>query len=78
MKRPTTNTEKPITPERIEAALDHLAEIMVAFGDAGAIYIPLYERLERELVAARATEAKMAAIHEHAKRVKERRLARRS
>ena len=35
----------PVTIERLDAALDKMALIIEAYGDA---YVPIYERLERE------------------------------
>lgn len=50
-----------VTAERIERALDGLARIMVDAGAAGRAFLPIYARLERELVAVRADDATMAA-----------------
>ena len=61
---------KVITPERLEAALDKLAEAMVRLGPKGVRVLPIYERLERDLEALRATEAKMARVYERARRSK--------
>lgn len=56
--------EKPITPERIERALDRLAQIMVDLGPDGPQCLPIYERLEQELAALQVTEYKMAAVRD--------------
>lgn len=56
--------------EQIEHAMDRLAEIMMDLGDRGAHYLPIYERLESELVIFKAREAKMVEIRERARRVK--------
>ena len=63
-------TPRPVTAERIEKGLDDLASIMVKLGDKGAKCMPIYERLERELVLMKSGEDKMAAIRERAKRSK--------
>ena len=63
-------TQKPITAERIEAALDRLAEIMIDLGPEGAACLPIYERLERELELAKSVENKMASVMERARRSK--------
>ena len=47
------------TASDIELALDRLAQIMVADGEDGALYLPIYQRLERELVAAQKQEDAM-------------------
>jgi len=74
-RRPTIPpaSGSPVTAEEIEIALDRVAEIMVARGRAGAILLPFYERLERELELARSVEAKMAEIRERVKRLRQRR-----
>lgn len=56
-----------ITVERIERALDKLAEVMLAIPN-GDRCLPIYERLETELAAYRAKEDKMAAVRERAHR----------
>ncbi|CCF19075.1 protein of unknown function [Pseudorhizobium banfieldiae] len=50
-----------ITPERIERALDRVAEIIVDLKD-GQKCLPIYERLEAELKAMRAAENTMASV----------------
>ncbi len=50
--RPTrARRQKPLTIERLESTLDKLAAIIDKHGD---VYIPIYERLERELDAMKA------------------------
>ena len=61
---------QPITRERIERALDALAQWMVRLGPDGVKCLPFYERLERELDALSSTESKMAEIFARAKRSK--------
>jgi len=46
--------QAPVTIERIERAMDEVALAIDMAGDRGAIYLPIYERLERELLACRA------------------------
>ena len=67
VKRPDINA---ITSERVETALDKLAQAIVRLGPKGERALPIYERLERELEALRANEAKMAAVYERARRSK--------
>lgn len=52
----------PVTPERIERAMDRVAEIIVARGDRGREMLPMYDRLERMLIACRATEDRLSAV----------------
>lgn len=59
---------RPVTPERIERAMDALARWMVRLGSDGVKCLPIYERLERELEALSSTESKMAEIYARAKR----------
>ncbi|ESY66324.1 hypothetical protein X742_20105 [Mesorhizobium sp. LNHC232B00] len=42
-------TLQPITAQRIERALDRVAEIIVARGDHAEAWLPLYDHLERAL-----------------------------
>lgn len=44
---PRTHNQKPITLERIDKTLDHLATVLAVVKDATP-YIPIFERLERE------------------------------
>lgn len=67
---------KPVTIERIERALDRLAEIMIDLGEDGPKCLPIYERLETELATLRDSDDKMAAVRERAKRSKDRTSAR--
>lgn len=62
---------QPITRERIERAMDALAQWMVRLGPDGVKCLPIYERLERELEALSSTESKMAEIFARAKRSKQ-------
>ncbi|MBZ9992675.1 hypothetical protein [Mesorhizobium sp. BH1-1-4] len=55
-------TPRPITAQRIERALDRVAEIIVARGDDGEAWLALYEHLERALQDHRAKEERLAAV----------------
>jgi hypothetical protein len=59
---------QPITPERIERALDTLANVMVRSGPEGRVYLPLFENLEQELAKLRAEEDVMSRVRARAKR----------
>ena len=56
-----------ITAERIERALDRVAEIIVAWGDKGESLLPLYDYLERALEEHRQKEERLAAVHQRVK-----------
>ncbi|MFB8343300.1 hypothetical protein ACWGNA_19785 [Brucella cytisi] len=58
---------QPITRERIERALNVLAQWMMRLGPDGVKCLPIYERLERELETLSSTESKMAEIVARAK-----------
>lgn len=61
----------PMTIERVEAALDKLATIMVGLGDEGVKLLPLYESIEGDLATMKAGDDRMAAVCERARRAKE-------
>lgn len=63
----------PVSVERVERALDKLAEIIVFLGDDGVNVLPIYERLEMELEPMKRFEAKMGEIRARAARSKLRR-----
>ncbi len=63
----------PVTVERVERALDKLAEIIVFLGDDGINVLPIYERLEMELEPMKRFDAKMDEIRARAARSKLRR-----
>lgn len=67
--RPT----KGLTIDRVERALDKLAETIVFLGDDGVNALPICERLERELADMKQHEAKMDEIRARAARSKQRR-----
>lgn len=58
--------KQPITIERVERALDKLAEIIVLLGDDGVNVLPLYDRIEKELDALRTVHSKMDLVNERA------------
>ena len=64
-------TLEPITVQRIERALDRVAEIIVARGDQGETWLPLYDYLERALQDCQAKEGRLAAAHERVKRLRD-------
>lgn len=65
-----SNQSQPITRDRIERAMDALAQWMVRLGPDGVKCLPIYERLELELETLSSTESKMAEIFARAKRSK--------
>lgn len=59
----------PVTIERIERAMDEVALAIDMAGDRGAIYLPIYERLERELVECRAKETTLSSVRARLERL---------
>jgi len=57
-----------ITVEVLEKCLDRLARIIDQAGDRGAVYLPIYDRLEAELQKLRAKEDRMARIRARVRR----------
>ena len=51
----------PVTAARIERCLDRVALAIAAAGTDGTAYLPLFERLERELTALRCRESSLEA-----------------
>lgn len=51
-----------VTIDRLEAALDRLALEIEAFGSEGEVLVPLYQFLENELAAARASATTMDSV----------------
>ena len=49
-----------ITVETLERCLDRLAIVMHRASQGGEVYLPIFERLEREIEAKRACESTMA------------------
>ncbi|XAZ24039.1 hypothetical protein LVY75_12490 [Sinorhizobium sp. B11] len=64
---------KPVTIERIESALDLLAEFIVRKGREGWKWVPVYKKLDEELTRLKTLEDDRRAIRERAQRSKERR-----
>ncbi|WP_315743178.1 MULTISPECIES: hypothetical protein [unclassified Bradyrhizobium] len=54
------SADAEITVELLERCLDRLAIAMQRAPQGGEVYLPLYERLEREIEAKKATESTMA------------------
>lgn len=66
-----TSNGKPVTAERIERALDSLAEIIVNAGRKGTAYLPIYKRLKDELGKLKDEELLMEEIRERAQKLKQ-------
>ena len=54
MQGPTATEHEPVTIERVQRALEFCALIVVR---DGALAVPIFERLERDLEAMRSNEA---------------------
>jgi len=52
----------------LEKCLDRMALLITESGDKGAIYVPIYDRLEAELEALKAREGRMARIRARVRR----------
>jgi hypothetical protein len=61
-------TPPPIIIETVEKHLDRLADIIDKAGSQGAVYLPIYERLEVELEKLKAKDALMARVQARLKR----------
>jgi hypothetical protein len=57
-----------ITADVLERCLDRVALLIVESGNKGAVYLPIYDRLESELKALNAKEARMARIRARIRR----------
>jgi hypothetical protein len=57
-----------ITVDALEQCLDRIALLIAESGDKGAVYLPIYDRLEAELQALRAREDRMERIRARFKR----------
>jgi hypothetical protein len=53
----TTDESEPITLAKLERSIDRVALAMRRAGKKGEVYLPIFERLESEIAAARAKEA---------------------
>ncbi len=62
--------DEPLTVERVERALDKLAEIIVFLGNDGQKMLPLYDHVEKELERMKQHNAKMDDIRARAARSK--------
>lgn len=58
--------DESVTAERIERALDKLAEIIVLLGENGVNVLPIYDRLEKELAALQSSDSRMDEIRARA------------
>lgn len=59
---------RPVTPQRIERALDRVAEMIVASGEKGTDLLPLYDYLEKSLQDCNAKGDRLAAVHQRFER----------
>lgn len=57
---PANDNDETITVAKLEWCLDRVALAMQKAGKDGDEYLPIYERLERELVSAKERKATMA------------------
>jgi hypothetical protein len=57
-----------ITVDILENCLDRVALLIAESGDKGAVYLPIYDRLEAELEALKAREDRMARIRARVRR----------
>ncbi|WP_203278781.1 hypothetical protein [Mesorhizobium caraganae] len=62
-----STSPRPVTPERIERALDRVAEIIVARGKQGEALLPLYDHLERALQDLHNRDERLAEVRERVK-----------
>ncbi|RZN11007.1 hypothetical protein CWO91_10315 [Bradyrhizobium genosp. SA-3] len=68
-RSPPSTADNPITVARLEWCLDRLALVMHRAGKKAEVYLPIYERLESELAAFEAREAKLERARARAARV---------
>ncbi|MGV3573728.1 MAG: hypothetical protein ACO1O4_01180 [Devosia sp.] len=61
--------QAPVTIERIERAMDEVALAIDMAGDRGTIYLPIYERLERELQECRAKQTTLSSVRARLERL---------
>ncbi|MBB4398681.1 hypothetical protein [Bradyrhizobium sp. ERR14] len=66
MRKPANDNE--ITVEMLERCLDRLADIMAQAPQGGEVYLPIWERLEREIETKKASESTMARAMRRARR----------
>lgn len=58
-----------VTVERIERAMDEVALAIDMAGDKGTVYLPIYERLERELQECRAKQTTLSSVRARLERL---------
>lgn len=61
--------QAPVTVERIERAMDEVALAIDMAGDRGTVYLPIFERLERELQACRAKQTTLSSVRARLERL---------
>jgi hypothetical protein len=59
----------PVTIERIERAMDEVALAIDMAGGRGVVYLPIYERLERELLDCRARQTTISSVKARLERI---------
>lgn len=64
-----TSRHAPVTAERIELALDEIALAISMAGNRGATYLPIFERLERELQEFRARQTTLSSVRARLERL---------
>jgi hypothetical protein len=65
----------PVTLERIDRAMDRLAQIILDHGHDGLQYLIIYERLEQEREIALEQQEKLNELRDRLKRSKDRKAA---
>ena len=60
----------PVTIEDIEFAMDEVALAIDMAGAKGVVYLPIYERLERELQTLRAQQSTLSSVSARIARLK--------
>lgn len=68
MSGPSHKRPIKITPELLERCLDRVALAIDREGAHGAVYLPIFERLEAELAAMRRQEAALDRVRQRLKR----------
>jgi hypothetical protein len=63
---------RPVTADRIERALDRVAEIIMARGEQGEAWLPLYDHLEQALRDHQAKEARLEEVRQRVIRLRDR------
>lgn len=62
------SADEPITADLLERCLDCLAILMHQSPSGGEVYLPIFERLEAEIEAKKATESTMERVRVRAAR----------